>query len=41
MSAHDVLTEGRAPFRARVLGKAENWDEQGGVVKMWALAIFR
>jgi hypothetical protein len=37
-----VLPEGKASFPARVLGKVEEtWDEQDGVLKMWALAIFR
>ncbi|EQD85391.1 hypothetical protein A8924_5285 [Saccharopolyspora erythraea NRRL 2338] len=37
----DALPEEKAPFSARVLGKVETWDEQAGVLKMWALAIFR
>ncbi|MFI6028168.1 hypothetical protein [Amycolatopsis magusensis] len=37
----DVLPEGKAPFPARVLGKVEAWDERDGMLKMWALAIFR
>jgi hypothetical protein len=36
-----VLPAKNVSFRARVLGKVENWDEEDGVLEMWALAIFR
>ncbi|MCC8246737.1 hypothetical protein [Saccharothrix luteola] len=36
----DVLPEDTS-FRARVLGKVENWDAGDKVLKMWALAVFR
>ncbi|XVV00970.1 hypothetical protein ACQPW3_26560 [Actinosynnema sp. CA-248983] len=36
----DVLPENTS-FRARVLGKVENWDAEDKVLKMWALAVFR
>lgn len=37
----DVLPDKHVSFRARVLGKVENWDAEDKVLKMWALAIFR
>ncbi|WP_199439797.1 hypothetical protein [Umezawaea beigongshangensis] len=37
----NVLPDNDVSFRARVLGKVENWDAKDGVLKMWALAIFR
>ncbi|MBH0778057.1 hypothetical protein [Nocardia bovistercoris] len=35
------VPEGAGSFPARVLGKVEGWDEREGVLKMWALAMFR
>ncbi|MEJ2853371.1 MULTISPECIES: hypothetical protein [unclassified Saccharothrix] len=37
---HDIVPDGTS-FRARVLGKVENWNTNDKVLKMWALAVFR
>ncbi|MGW6425066.1 hypothetical protein ACWF82_20525 [Nocardia sp. NPDC055053] len=41
LRAPEELPEGKGSFPARVLGKVEAWDENNGVLKIWALAIFR